>query len=158
MPADGRPRSREARRSNRHADRGSTMPLILMLGSVLLLLVVVVVDASAAYLRRQELDALADGAALRGADLGAQGAEAYRGGLGEADLELSVEEARAAVRDYLSASGAHRDHPGLTASVRVRGDEVVVVLSAPVDLPLTMPGLEARPTVRASAAAVVRPD
>lgn len=142
----------------RRGDRGSTLPLILMLGAVLLLLVVVVVDASAAYLRRQELDALADGAALRGADLGAQGAEAYRGGLGESDLEVSVEAARAAVRDYLRSAGAHVDHPGLTATVRVTGDEVLVELSAPVDLPLTMPGVEARPTVRAVAAAVVRPD
>ncbi|WP_141014234.1 pilus assembly protein TadG-related protein [Nocardioides sambongensis] len=134
------------------------MPLLIFFAAIVLLLVVVVVDAGTAYLRRQELDALADGAALRGADLAAQGADAYRHGIGGEDLDLSVAAARRAVRDYLTEVGALRDHPGLSVQVRVADDEVVVDLSAPVDLPLTMPGAPVRPVVRASAAAVVRPE
>lgn len=139
-------------------ERGSTMPLIIFFAAVVLLLVVVVVDAGTAYLRRQELDALADGAALRGADLAAQGTDAYRHGIGSDDLDLSVASARRAVRAYLTEVAALRDHPGLRMHVRVTADEVVVELSAPVELPLTLPGAPLRPTVRTSAAAVVRPD
>ena len=56
----------------------------------------VVTDASAAYLQRQGLDTLADGAALTAADAGASGDEAYGDGLG-ADLHLDADAARAAV-------------------------------------------------------------
>ena len=54
--------------SRRTKDDGQTSLLIVGFFLVAVLLVVVVVDASAAYLRRQELDALADGAALAAAD------------------------------------------------------------------------------------------
>ena len=47
--------------------------MIIGFALVLAMLVALVTDASAAYLRRQGLDTLADGAALRGADLGATG-------------------------------------------------------------------------------------
>lgn len=134
------------------------MPLLIFFAAIALLLVVVVVDASVAYLRRQELDSLADGAALRGADLAAQGTDAYTGGLGEGDLDLSAGAARAAVEQYLGEVGARRQHPGLRAEVRISGDSVVVVLRAPVDLPLTLPGAPTRPTVSTTASAVVRPD
>ena len=45
------------------------------------MVVALVVDSSAAYLQRQGLDTLADGAALRGADLGATGEDVYQGGV-----------------------------------------------------------------------------
>ena len=142
----------------RESERGSTTPLLIFFAVIALLLVVVVVDASVAYLRRQELDTLADGAALRGADLAAQGTDAYTGGLGESDLDLSVGAARAGVAAYLREVGAHGQHPGLRADVRVTDEQVVVVLSAPIELPLQLPGAPVRPTVRATASAVVRPD
>ena len=44
--------------------------LIIGFAGILLMAIVVVIDASAAYLQRQGLDNLADGAALYGADLG----------------------------------------------------------------------------------------
>ena len=119
---------------------------------------VVVVDAGAAYLKRQSLDSLADGAALYGADAAAEGRDVYRGGLGHDDLELSADVARAAVRDYLRAGGAYDAHPGLQVSVAVRDDRVVVDIVAPVDLPLTLPGGPERPTVAATGSAVVRPE
>ncbi|WP_435769740.1 pilus assembly protein TadG-related protein [Nocardioides sp. SYSU DS0651] len=139
------------------SERGQATPLIVGFAAVLLLLVAVVVDASVAYLERQRLDALADGAALHGADLGAQGEQAYTGGLAAGDLPISPREAERAVRGYLRMVGAHADHPGLRAVVRVRGDRVVVELSAPVDLPLTVPGAPARPRVRSVGSAVVDP-
>ena len=148
MPADSR----------RRGQRGSSLPLIIAFAAIVLMLVVVVVDASSAYLRRQELDALADGAALHGADLSAEGHDVYQGGLGNADLDLSAKEAQAAVRRYLREVGAQRDHPGLSAAVRIVGDRVLVTLSAPIDLPLHLPGAPVRPIVTATASAVVRPD
>jgi hypothetical protein len=137
--------------------RGSSTPLVLAFTAVILLLVAVVVDASAAYLARQRLDELADGAALQGADLGAQGSDAYDGGLASGDLAISRVEAEQAVRSYLVAVGALGEHPGLRAVVRVDGDRVVVELVAPVDLPLGLPGAPRRPTVRSVGSAVVDP-
>lgn len=139
------------------SQRGSSAPLVIAFVAVVLLLVAVVVDASAAYLTRQRLDELADGAALQGADGGAQGADVYAGGLGTGTLAISRGEAERAVRAYLRDAGALRAHPGLRAVVRVDGDRVVVELSAPVDLPLRVPGAAERPRVRARGAAVIDP-
>lgn len=139
------------------SQRGSSTPLILAFTAVILLLVAVVVDASAAYLARQRLDELADGAALQGADLGAQGSDAYDGRLATGDLTLSRAEAEQAVRAYLRDVGAHTDHPGLRAVVRIDGSRIVVELEAPVDLPLGLPGAPDSPAVRSVGSAVVDP-
>ena len=139
-------------------EHGQTSVIIIGFAVVVLLLVVVVVDAGAAYLQRQSLDSLADGAALYGADAAAEGRDVYSGGLGHDDLDLSVGVARAAVHDYLRAAGAYAAHPGLRVSVVVRDDRVVVEIDAPVDLPLTLPGGPERPTVGATGSAVVRPE
>lgn len=137
---------------------GSVSVLIIGFAAVLLLAVAVVVDASAAYLQRQGLDTLADGAALRGADLGATGEDVYQGGVPTGDLELTAARARAAVHDYLADVGAYRKYPGLAAHVAVTDTTVEVRLTAPVDLPLTIPGSPDHPTVGAHGAAVVSPD
>lgn len=142
----------------RGSERGSSMPLIIAFGAIILLLVAVAVDASAAFLTRQRLDALAEGAALQGADLGAQGADAYVGGLAADDLEISHAEAEEAVRAYLRAVDAAAAHPGLRAVVRVEGDRVIVELVAPLDLPLDLPGAPDRPTVVSVGSAVVDPE
>jgi uncharacterized membrane protein len=139
-------------------EAGQSTVLIVGFAVVVLLLVVVVVDAGAAYLKRQSLDSLADGAALYAADAAAEGRDVYHGGLGEGDLDLSVGVARAAVRDYLRGTRAYDAHPGLRASVAVRDDRVVVEITAPVDLPLTLPGGPEQPTVSATGSAVVRPE
>ncbi len=136
-------------------ESGQTALLICGFFLVAVLLVVVVVDASAAYLQRQELDALADGAALAAAD-GIQGAQVYEQGLGErAAIDPAL--ARSYVADYLDRLGAKADHPGLVPGVTVRGDSVEVVVHAPLDLPLVPPGWTAgsRVTGRASAFVVV---
>jgi uncharacterized membrane protein len=140
-------------------ERGQSSVIIIGFAVVVLLLVVVVVDAGAAYLKRQSLDSLADGAALYGADAAAEGRDVYSGGLGQDDdLDLSSDVAGAAVRDYLRSAGAYDAHPGLRVSVAVSGDRLVVEIVAPVDLPLDLPGGPERPTVGATGSAVVRPE
>jgi hypothetical protein len=146
--------------SRRRSERGQTTILIVGLAVVLLLTVAVVVDASAAFLRRQGLDTLADGAALAGADAGASGEDVYTEGLDAERLELFADSARAGVADYLVRSGARQRVPGLSYTVRV--DEstrtVTVVVRTPLDLPFTVPGAGGSTTVSATGSAIVAPD
>ena len=139
-------------------ERGSSIVLICGFAVFLLMTVAVVIDASAAYLQRQGLDTLADGAALRGADLGATGTDVYEGGVSQDRLELTQAQAEAAVRSYLTQVGAHRRFPGLSYEVRVEADRIVVDLRATLELPLTVPGSPQRPVVGATGSAVVAPD
>ncbi len=139
-------------------ERGQVTVLIVGFAVVLLMAIAVVIDASAAFLQRQGLDTLADGAALSGADLGATGDDVYRGGVTDAPLELTAAQARAAVRGYLSDVGAYAKYPGLAVSVRVDATRVLVDLSAPLDLPLTIPGSPDHPRIGATGSAVVEPD
>ena len=99
--------------------RGQTSVLIIGFAVVLLLMVGVVVDSSAAYLQRQGLDTLADGAALAGADE-VRGSGVYEDGLTGERAPLDAAAARAAVQDYLTGIGAYDDHPGLSFDVAVR--------------------------------------
>jgi len=127
--------------------------LIIGFALVIAMLVAVVVDASAAYLRRQDLDALADGAALAATD--AVGTDqVYVGGLG-ARAALDPAQARADVASYLQQTGALARYPGLAWAVGVGPDMVVVRVAAPLDLPLRLPGRRLRPTVTGMAASYV---
>jgi hypothetical protein len=139
-------------------ERGQSTVLIVGFAVVLAMVVALVVDSSAAYLQRQGLDTLADGAALRGADLGATGEDVYEGGVPPDTLALTAARARAAVGAYLQQAGAYARYPGLTYAVRVERDRVVVHLSAPLDLPLSIPGSPERTTVGADGSAVVGVD
>lgn len=141
-------------------ERGSTTVLIIGFAVVLLMLVAVVVDASAAYLRRQALDNLADGAALAGADAGASGEDVYTTGVDEERLQLFADSARAGVDDYLNRSGAYADHPGLRVAVSVDPGtrSVTVRLRAPLELPLSIPGSPERATIGATGSAIVSPE
>lgn len=120
---------------------------------VLVMMVAVVVDASAAYLRRQSLSSLADGAALAAAD-GIEGEQVYRSGLDERGA-VDPDRARALVAEYLSSAGAQARYPGLRTAVVASGDRVVVRLGAPLDLPLPLPGVTGEPLVTAESASVV---
>ena len=140
-------------RARTRDESGQTALLLVGLAVVLMLLVGVTVDASAAYLRRQDLDNLADGAALAAAD-GVQGAQVYEGGLGEVAL-VDPEVARSYVADYLARSGAAREFPGLRVDVDARVDRVVVRVSAPLDLPFTPPGWVGTPRISSTAASYV---
>ncbi|GAA1944047.1 Tad domain-containing protein [Nocardioides hwasunensis] len=136
-------------------DGGQVTLLIIGFAGILLMAVVVVIDASAAYLQRQGLDNLADGAALYGADLGSAGI--YEQGLDAERLTQQEAAVTAAVRDYLGRAGAGRRFPGIDVAVRVDpvGRSVTVRLQAPLDLPLTIPGSPSRPMVGASSTAAV---
>ena len=146
----------------RRDESGQTTVLIVGLAVVLLMLIGVVVDATAAYLHRQGLTNVADGAALAGADAGSRNEAALYGeGLGAATrLEQQRAVAQAAVADYLRATGARAEYPGLTVTVSLdpARDSVVVQVRAPLDLPLTVPGSPERAVVSARAAAVVQLD
>ena len=142
------------------ADEGQATVMIIGFAIVLAMLVALVVDASAAYLQRQGLDTLADGAALRGADLGATGEETYTHGVPADDLALTPEAVRAAVHSYLSDVGAYASYPGLSFDVAVDGTQhrVTVTVRAPLDLPLTVPGSPGRASVGSTGSAVVHVD
>lgn len=139
-------------------DRGQITVLLIGFAMVLLLAVVVVVDASAAFISRQGLDTLADGAALSGADQGATGREVYAEGVPQRDLELSAGRAKEGAVVYLRRVGAYDRYPGLQVRVRVDGTKVDVRLEARVEVPLTMPGVTTRPLVGATGSAIVSPD
>ena len=136
--------------------RGQTSVLIIGFAFVLLVMVGVVVDASAAYLQRQGLDTLADGAALAGADE-VRGLGVYEGGLTGERAPLDAAAARAAVHDYLLGIGAYDEHPGLSFDVAIRDRSVIVRVSAPLDLPVTVDGVTDT-RVDARGAAVVQVD
>jgi Flp pilus assembly protein TadG len=136
----------------RQDDRGQATVMIIGLVVVLVMMVVVVVDASAAYLRRQALSSLADGAALAAAD-GIQGEQVYTDGLEERGT-IDPGRARALVEAYLSSVDARRRYPGLGHVVVTSGDRVVVRLAAPLELPLPLPGVET-PRVSAESASMV---
>ena len=76
-------------------------------------------------------------------------------GVTEDTLALTPSRARQAVGAYLSASGAYASYPGLSFTVRVRGDRVEVHLTAPLDLPLSVPGSPERASIGADGSAVV---
>jgi hypothetical protein len=140
--------------SGRHHDeRGSITPLVIGFALVVAVLVAVVVDASAAYLRRQGLDSVADAAALAATD-GLQGDAVYTRGLGDR-AEIDPATARQYVEEYLRTSGAVGRYPGLSWTVTTSATTVAVRVAAPLDLPLHVPGVGESATVSGSAAAVV---
>ena len=141
-------------------EQGQATVLIVGFAVVLMMAVALVVNASAAYLQRQGLDNVAEGAALVGADAGAAGDDVYGGGLGEERLELFETAARRAVDDYLAQTGAQREFPGLGRTVDVDPDtrSVRVRITAPLDLPLSIPGAPDQATIAAVGAAAVSPE
>lgn len=134
-------------------ERGSITPLIIGFALVVGLLVAVVVDASAAYLRRQGLNSLADAAALAATD-GLQGDAVYTRGLDDR-AEIDAAAARRYVEEYLQDSGARARYPGLSWAVSTTATSVVVRVVAPLELPLHVPGVGESATVTGDAAAVV---
>ena len=149
-------------RAVRREEAGQATVLIVGLAVVLAMAIAVVVDATAAFLQRQALSTLADGAALAGADAGSRNEpDLYTDGLtGDRRLDLRQEVARAAVADHLRSTVAHGEHPGLswTVSMADGGASVVVRVRAPLDLPLTFPGAPETAPVSATASAAVQLD
>ena len=138
---------------SRRTETGQTSLLIVGFFMIAVLLVVVVVDASAAYLRRQELDALADGAALAAADAVREEA-VYLHGLGET-AELDPVTAREEVAQYLRSVGAHGRYGGLRYTVTAGAESVQVRVVTPLELPFAPPGWAGRTDVTGTAVAIV---
>lgn len=143
--------------SRTNAEHGQTSLLIVGFFLVAVLLVVVVVDASAAYLRRQELDALADGAALAAAGA-VREEEVYTDGLGEGLAQLDPVVAREQVADYLRRIGAGGRYPGLRYTVTAGEDSVQVRVTTPLKLPFAPPGWAEQAQVTGVATAIVTVD
>ncbi|HEX8779545.1 MAG TPA: pilus assembly protein TadG-related protein [Nocardioides sp.] len=136
-------------------ERGQTTMLVIAFASLIAVAIALVVDASAAFMQRQGLNSLADGAALYGADQGAVGV--YTGGLPETNLDQRRAQASAAVGEYLARTGAHATYPGIgyTVALDPARDTITVRLHAPLDLPLTVPGAPASTVVGAEGTAAV---
>ena len=114
------------------------------------LLAVVVVNSSAAFLQRQELDNLADGAALAAADCLREEAFYQRGA--DSDLELDPAEARRLVASYVAASGGEVREVQVTAD----GDEVHVRLERSISLAIAPPGWRSQTTIVSEATSQLR--
>jgi hypothetical protein len=127
--------------------------LVVGLTLVLAMMVVVVVDATAAFLRRQALNTLADGAALAAAD-GIEGEQVYLSGL-EEHAVVDPQQAQELVSAYLVSVDAYSRYPGLSHSVETDAERVVVRLATPLDLPLAIPGVGDRAHIGSTAAAVI---
>ncbi|MFL6091083.1 MAG: pilus assembly protein TadG-related protein [Aeromicrobium sp.] len=126
-------------------ERGSitvmTIGFLLLLGG----LMVVVVDASAAFLQRQELSNLADGAALAAAD-GLDAASFYE----HQQVLLDEADVRPLVERQLAGSEAR------LAALTVDADRVRLRLERPMELPLAPPGWRSHTVVVATASAWLR--
>lgn len=114
------------------------------------LLAVVIINSSAAFLQRQELDNLADGAALSAAD-GLSEEAFYRHGVDTA-VELDPAEARRLVASYVAASGGEVGE----VSVTTMGDEVHVRMERTVTLAIAPPGWSSRTTIVSEATSQLR--
>jgi uncharacterized membrane protein len=129
-------------------DRGSVLILGVGLIAVVLLAVAVLVDASAAFVQRQQLFALADAAALAGAQ--ALDLDAYYAEGASAATQLDVGSVPGRVRAHLTRSRAAETVSGLTIDrISSDGRQVVVVMSAPLRLPFLSGLTDARVAVEA---------
>lgn len=131
---------------SRPADERGTIT-VMSIGFLMLIgaLTVVVVNASAAFLQRQELNNLADGAALAAAD-GLDAAAYYE----RRQVVLSESDVQARVGQYVAGSKAR------VTELEVVGDRVRLRLARPMDLPLVPPGWVSRTTIVADADAWLR--
>ena len=140
-------------RVRRNGEAGQTTLLIIGFFVIAVMLIGVVVDASAAFLRRQSLDAVADGAALAAAD-GVAGDQVYNGGLGDL-AQIDPDVARSAVEQYLADSGAYAHFPGLSYQISSEATSVTVVITSTLNLPIPVLGVAGSAEVVGTASAIV---
>ena len=126
-------------------ERGTVTVMTIGFLFLLGLLTVVVVNSSSAFLERQRLNNLADGAALSAAD-GLDEAGFYT----DNHVVLDPDEARRLVSDYLAGERIR------VVAVSTDGDTVSVHLERELDLALTPPGWTSSTTIVADATAQLR--
>jgi Flp pilus assembly protein TadG len=119
-----------------------TIGFLVFLG----LIAVVVVNASSAFLQRQQLDNVADGAARAAAD-GLSRDTFYRSG----EVTLDPAEARQLVGGYVTDPGIR------VVQVRTDAEQVQVRLERRMSLAFAPPGWEPRTTIVSEATAELRP-
>jgi uncharacterized membrane protein len=138
-------------RPDRGAERGSTLPLVLVCWTVAALMVLGAIAASDAFLEQQEVQSVCDGAALAAANSTDEGA-LYRDGVGDA-LPLTPASTRAAVADQLADGGAGLD----TWSTETDGVEVTVRCTRFVDIAFGWLFLGGEPLERTAVASARAP-
>ncbi len=134
------------RRRRAPEDGGQITVVTIGFFAVVGLLAVVVVNASDAFLERQRLNGLADGAVVAASD--ALDLDAfYSTGVTVIDPDV----ARSRVAEHVAGS------PGVrVVEVRLDGDTVTVRLERDITLPLTPPGLASVTTIAAEASGQLR--
>jgi uncharacterized membrane protein len=109
------------------------------------LLAVVVVNSSAAFLQRQQLDNVADGAALAAAD-GLSRIAVYRRG----EVKVDEVQAKRLIGQYVTGDGIR------IVAVTTDGDQVHVRLERTVNLALAPPGWTSQTTIVSEATSQLR--
>lgn len=132
------------------SERGQITVMTIGLFVLLGLLAVVVINSSAAFLQRQQLSNLADGAALAAAD-GLSEEAFYRHGADDS-VRLDPAEARRLVASYVAASGGEVSDVTVTASE----DMVHVRVEKTVSLAIAPPGWSSRTTIVSEATSQLR--
>jgi hypothetical protein len=133
------------------ADRGSTLPLVLVCWTVAALMAFGAIAASDAFLEQQEVQSVCDGAALAAANRTDE-AVVYGSGVG-AQLPLTRATAQAAVADQLADGRARLD----SWSAETDGAEVTVRCTRYVDIAFGWLFLGGEPLERTAVAAARAP-
>jgi Flp pilus assembly protein TadG len=138
-------------RPARDAERGSTLPFVLVCWTVATLMVLGAIAASHAFLEQQEVQSVCDGAALAAANSTDEGL-VYAGGVGT-ELPLTAASTRAAVADQLAAGGTALD----AWSAETDGVEVTVRCTRYVEIAFGWLFLAGRPLERTAVASARAP-
>jgi hypothetical protein len=133
------------------AERGSTLPFVLVCWTVAALMAFGAIAASDAFLEQQEVQSVCDGAALAAAN-SADEAVLYADGIGT-DLPLTRTTAQAAVADQLADGGAALD----AWSAETDGVEVTVRCTRSVEIAFGWLFLGGEPLERTAVAAARAP-
>jgi uncharacterized membrane protein len=134
------------------AERGSSLPLVLVCWLVAALMALGAVAASDAFLEQQTVQAVCDAAALAAANQ-ADEAAVYAGGITGGTLPLTRAGAQAAVADSLADGGTTLD----SWSAETDGAEVTVRCTRHVDIAFGWLFLGGRPLERTAVAGARSP-
>lgn len=129
-------------------ESGQISVLIIGCCTLIGLLAVVVINSSAAFLQKQRLADLADGAALAGADA-IQIEQIYAKGLNR-DLPLNAPVAQKAAVAHLAGKN------NLTWNIQASTSAVRIQLREPIKLPLVPPGWKSQTMIFAESTALLR--
>ncbi|MGY1811755.1 pilus assembly protein TadG-related protein [Blastococcus sp. SYSU D00820] len=139
------------RDDDRTAERGSTLPFVLVCWLVAALMALGAIAASDAFLEQQEVQSVCDGAALAAANRADEAAVYARGVDGTVPLTRAG--AQAAVADQLADGGTRLD----AWSVETDGVEVTVRCTRSVEIAFGWLFLAGRPLERTAVASARAP-